>query len=110
MLKNFIVLLISIFIISPLAYANNDINKFVFAAHEGDIATVEEMLKNGMNVNAQEKSKNMTALMLAANTHRVEVVELLLAYKANVNIKDKDGLTAIVYNVYSGNAKLQNFF
>ncbi len=106
MLKKFIILLISIFIISPIAYANDDIMKFVFSAHNGDIATVEEMLINGMNVNAQEKTENMTALMLAANTHRVEIVELLLAYKANVNIKDKDGLTAIVYNVYSGNAQI----
>jgi outer membrane protein assembly factor BamB len=57
------------------------------AARKGDAAAVNEMLEKGVNVNARTQY-GATALSFACDKGHVEVVKLLLAHKADVNVKD----------------------
>ncbi len=63
------------------------------AAIRGRAETVENLLADGVPVDAADKN-GRTALMLAAQHSRAEVVSLLLSKGANANTRDKSGLTA----------------
>ena len=54
------------------------------------------MIKNGANINACTGNK-VTPLMRAAKKGNSDVVSLLIAHGANVDLKDKDGDTAFHY-------------
>jgi ankyrin repeat protein len=64
----------------------------VKAAAKGDLATVNSLLAQGMDVNAPDKNGN-TALMEAARTGKNDVVTALIAAKADLNAQNKDGWT-----------------
>jgi ankyrin repeat protein/uncharacterized RDD family membrane protein YckC len=70
-----------------------------------DIAKI--LLKHGADVNA-EANDGKTALNLAVfgqNTsgHSLKLVNLLLSYKANVNLPDKTGMTPLMEAAWGGN-------
>jgi ankyrin repeat protein len=58
-----------------------------FAASIGDPAVVEELLKHGANPNAQIFI-GYTALHLAVEVGALEVIELLVTYKVDLEIRD----------------------
>ncbi|KAI4455209.1 molting protein mlt-4 [Holotrichia oblita] len=62
--------------------------------YEGNIETVEMILKVGLNVNIQDKNGN-SLLSLAVLYRRKNVVELLARYHVNVNMTNNAGQTAL---------------
>ncbi len=57
------------------------------------------LLKKGADVNAQDACDGQTALMIAAERDDHRTVEVLLKHGANVNLKDKEGNTALMFAV-----------
>src|SRR5437867_328914 len=70
----------------PLAVAD-DKNDFWLAARQGDAKTVEALLAKGMDVNTRFRY-GATALSYACDHGHAEVVKVLLAHDADVNVKD----------------------
>ncbi len=52
------------------------------------------LLKHGADVNYQQAKYRMTALHIAARRASTPVCQLLLAHKADVSIRERNGLTA----------------
>mmetsp|Transcript_54935 Transcript_54935/g.101676 ORF Transcript_54935/g.101676 Transcript_54935/m.101676 type:complete len:317 (-) Transcript_54935:215-1165(-) len=67
--------------------------KLIAAAKSGDIATVRECLAS--NVDPDASSKGVTALYVAAEQGKLDVVEELLKNGADVNKGGKDGQTPL---------------
>ncbi|KAF5749976.1 putative serine-threonine protein kinase [Tripterygium wilfordii] len=64
------------------------IGNFLSFASRGDRVGLNQMLRKGTSPNVQDYDKR-TALHLAASEGHAPIVELLLHYKANVNLKDR---------------------
>ncbi|KAK6152858.1 hypothetical protein DH2020_012497 [Rehmannia glutinosa] len=64
------------------------IGNFLSFASRGDRVGLNEMLRQGMSPDVQDYD-NRTALHLAASEGHASIVELLLAYDANVNLRDR---------------------
>jgi hypothetical protein len=71
------------------------VNSFCVAIAKGDFDTVKKMIQFGENVNKTSNGK--TPLMYAARFNRVEIINLLLENGATVDVKDRDGRTAMDY-------------
>ena len=68
---------------------------FFDAAGGGDLNTVQTMLENGLDVNVKDTSFGHTALIVAARKGHRQIVALLLAKGADVNVTDNYGNTAL---------------
>ena len=66
--------------------------QLMYAANEGDVATIADLLESGTNVNFWDID-GRTALHVAACQGFTEVVELLLKYGAHFDLKDRWGST-----------------
>ncbi|KAH6800845.1 hypothetical protein C2S52_001309 [Perilla frutescens var. hirtella] len=64
------------------------IGNFLSFASRGDRVGLNEMLRKDMSPNVQDYDKR-TALHLAASEGHASIVELLLAYNADVNLRDR---------------------
>ncbi len=60
------------------------------AVREGNISTVENLLKEGVNVNSQDK-RGRTPMHIAAKYGRAEVARILIKYKPFLHQPDKKG-------------------
>jgi len=70
------------------------------ASTNGNAATIELLLKAGVNPNAPLSKSNDTALMFAARTGRVDAVRVLLEHGADINAKESwGGTTALMWAV-----------
>jgi ankyrin repeat protein len=65
------------------------------AAEKGNLARVEALLKENPNLVNVKDNEGYTPLYLASFARKKDVVELLLAHKADPNVKGKDGLTPL---------------
>ena len=74
---------------------------FVNLCESGNVAKIEEAIKNGANVNAKS-NYGRTALMEAARYGRTKTAELLLKHGADVNAKESDGSTALIWAICYG--------
>jgi len=61
---------------------------------------MEQLLLLGANPNDIDSSKK-TALIIAIENDREDLVELLLQYKTNINAQDSKGDTALHYALYA---------
>lgn len=80
-------------------YATSDtdmqvIGNFLRFASRGDRVGLNQMLRDGTSPDVQDYD-NRTALHLAASEGHAPIVELLLHYKANVNLIDRWQRTVI---------------
>ncbi|CAH2042878.1 unnamed protein product [Thlaspi arvense] len=66
--------------------------QLLFMASRGDVAGVKDLLDEGIDVNSIDLD-GRTALHVAACEGHVEVVNLLLSYKANIDARDRWGST-----------------
>ena len=82
-----------------------NVSPFCISIAKGDYEMVKKMVELGTEVNTT--SQGMTPLMYAARYDRVEIIKLLVANGAEINVKDKKGFTALKYAELSGadNAK-----
>lgn len=75
-------------------------SKLVEAAGEGDLETVQKLLKTGVDINAPN-TVGMTALIFATIRRQLKVVEVLIAEGADLNVK-AGGYTALMCAAKSG--------
>lgn len=66
----------------------------ITAANRGDTTTVLDLLKRGMDVNTADRSGS-TLLMIAVRNNHLQLLETLLANRANVNRRNQVGDTAL---------------
>jgi ankyrin repeat protein len=87
---------------NPKDTLENGYSILMMAASFGSIEVLERLLKHGADVKQTRKVDGITALMLAAFTGQTQKVQMLLNYKADKNVKDKNGDKAINYvdNIY----------
>lgn len=77
-------------------------NNLVLAARQGDLERVKLELANGTDVNLVDRASRRAALHWAARENRLEVVEALLAAKANLEVRDGAGKTPLTVAAESG--------
>lgn len=75
------------------------------AASDGDKKLVQELLKDGADVNVRDWDE-LTALIPASSSGQLEIVKLLLKEGADVNAADKDGITALMEASIMGHTKV----
>jgi len=76
----------------------------MLAVMRGHTTVVQELLKNGAEVNEQNAS-GRTALMLAALAGRNAILQTLIKNGAAVNAKNDEGWTALMYAAWSGHTQ-----
>ncbi|XP_023317997.1 ankyrin-2-like [Trichogramma pretiosum] len=74
---------------------------YVAVTHCKNIKAIELLLKNGVDPNRVDINKGWTALHSICSPHQLtrfhlKLIQLIIQYKANVNIRDKDGCTPIM--------------
>ncbi len=77
-----------------------NVSPFCLSIAKGDYEMVKKMIELGTEVN--KSSEGMTPLMYAARYNRVEIIKLLIANGAKINVKDRKGHTATKYAELSG--------
>lgn len=81
--------------------------QLLFMACKGDVAGLEDLLDDGIDVNSIDLD-GRTALHIAACEGHVEVAKLLLRRKANIDARDRWGSTAAADAKYYGNVDVYN--
>ncbi|KAE9067069.1 hypothetical protein PF010_g27611, partial [Phytophthora fragariae] len=76
-----------------------------WAAKNGRIEVVRELIENGADVNAQD-DKGTTALMAAAEYDQLEMVKFLIEHGASLTTTDDDGDTALMIAAVKGPIKV----
>ena len=100
-MKRVIVFTCLLALLSPLTSRGSDDTELIYAAKEGDILKVKNLLAEGADVNARDKD-GITALMVASRVGQIEMVRELQARGADVNAKDNHGGTALMYATDEG--------
>jgi len=77
------------------------------AAREGDVGRVQELLRQGADVNAKHPDGGTPLIKAADRGHR-EVLQALLAAGAQVDGKDAEGWTALMWSAERGRIELVN--
>jgi len=77
------------------------VNAFMRAARKGQAGGLEQMLKEGVNVNDKD-SDGQTALMHASTRGQLSIVKLLLDHKALIADQDNLGQTAVIKAAKNG--------
>jgi len=77
----------------------------MLAVMHGHTDVVQELLKNGADVNEYDAS-GRTALMVAALTGRTPILQTLLSNGASVNVQNTEGWTALMYAAWNGHTKI----
>lgn len=88
-----------------IAAIGSDGARLITAASDGDKATLNSLLKAGVDVNSRDWD-DLTPLLAAANQNRLDMAALLIQKGADVTLKDKDGITAMMEAAMHGNVAL----
>lgn len=106
-MRNLRFLLLSIFLLSPLAAQAQDMKEgFLAAARKGDVEAVKSFLAKGVDVNSKTEY-GATALSYASDKGHVAVVRLLLESGADANARDTFyGATPITWASMKGHAEI----
>ncbi|MSR18398.1 MAG: DUF1573 domain-containing protein [Phycisphaerales bacterium] len=74
----------------------------VAASRIGDVSRVQQEIGGGANVNEADPASGRSALHWAAKENKVEVISLLIAAKADLNLGDRTGKSALAIAAESG--------
>ena len=85
---------------APVKKEYTNATPLAIAIAKGDVTSVKAFISYGADIN--EKSNDMTPLMLAARYNQVEIINLLLQNGASVKVTNSKGFNALKY------AKLSN--
>ena len=80
-----------------------DISSFCKAVIQGDLETVERLIDLGEDVN--QKSLGMTPAMFAARYNKADILKVLIASGADLNMQSSQGYTAKRYAELSNAAE-----
>ncbi len=95
-------------IIHSLISAGANISEiFLLAAQKGCMPIIESAIFCGVNIN--QIYKNETALITATKAGHIDIINLLVARGAKINIPDKNGVTALMYAAYLGHTEIVKF-
>jgi len=73
-------------------------NKLADAVIEKDTIKIVQLLQSGVEINTQHPTSGTTVLMIASGYYYYDdLVEFLLSKGANVNLKDSEGKTALLW-------------
>lgn len=86
--------------------ANNEHTFLTLAVTQNDINTIGVLLKSGANVDAVGGEKKRTALAYALDREYLEIVQLLVDAKADINIEDADGRSPLSFAQAQGDLGL----
>jgi ankyrin repeat protein len=95
-----IILIVGIvFFIKPnQLFPQKQFNQLADAVIEKDTVKINQLLQSGFNINTQHKTTGTTVLMIASSYYYYEdMVEHLISKGADVNLKDNDGKTALLW-------------
>ena len=86
--------LVSLFVSTGLLAQESDdlLNKVM----RNDIEGVKELIASGADINQQNKMYGHTPLIIACNYNYVDLAKLLISEGADINIRGKDGSTALI--------------
>jgi hypothetical protein len=87
--------------VSARAWQLDHPTPLMFAAQQGDLTKVDELLDRGGDVNEQNKKGRATPLIFAASAGKADVVKLLLKRGANPNLCSWENVCPIWWAVYS---------
>lgn len=84
----------------------------VYAAELGDTELIKKLLAKGANINGNHTDKKVayTPLMAAAFNGHPEAIKVVLDNKASIDLRDDQGMTALMYAVKSDNPKILEEF
>lgn len=94
---------------NPNARDYDGVPALVVAAEMGDISVVNTLLKNGANPDITDREAGDTALVRAAGRGSFEIVRLLFAYDADLDLEDKSGETPLIKAVRAGHLEVVKF-
>jgi ankyrin repeat protein len=90
-----------LFIISFVCIASTfpqQFNQLANAVIEKDTVKIEQLLLSGVDINTQDRTSGTSVLMIASSYYYYdEMVEYLISKGANVNLKDNEGKTALLW-------------
>ncbi len=69
--------------------AQSSYNPLVFAAENGDLNKVKELINSGTDINSRDE-KGYTALRRASAEGYIEIVKFLISKGAYVNVRDDE--------------------
>jgi len=73
-------------------------NKLADAIIDKDTIKIEQLLQSGVDINTQHPTSGSTVLMIASSYYYYDdMIEFLLSKGANVNLKDSEGKTALLW-------------
>lgn len=75
------------------------------AAYNGDLGSVNNLLKMRINVNAKDND-GVTALIVAAQKGHIDIVNALISANADTNAKINDGVTALMFAAERGHTDI----
>jgi len=94
-------------LLTPLLANAGDINQELLeAARKGDATAVKALLTKGADANTRDNEVDGSALIWATAGRHRDVVGVLLKAGADVNAKDKDGVTALMLAAQRGETEI----
>ncbi len=90
---------------AAMTEANTLARQLWHIAGSGDLEQLDELLSQGVDVNAGDRT-GVTALMRAAYHGQLGMVRALIGYGANPNAKDRSGLTALMMAKHAGHVEI----
>ncbi len=92
---------------APMKFVSLTLPPISYAASQGNVAQVRELLNRGANANTIG-SRGLTPLMVAAlaDAQSPEIIRLLLAKDAKVDARDESGFTALDWALLQGETEV----
>jgi len=89
----------------PMPWSSGELTALVFAARQGHLSTVSELIESGADINARA-ADGQTALTLSINNGHFDISSYLIEKGADVNVQDAQGFTPLYYAVEARNMEV----